>query len=265
MSTSESPPAIDVLDDRLLRAAEGVVAEHLGEDAAGGGGRGGRRGQGRFGGVHRRRRSYVRARATGRPAAEGVPARGCRAGPATDNRANPPERNGARHGIGQQGHHRRQPRPRPRGSLHARTAAPRATSAIATSRSWKDKNSGEKVEETEWHRVVFNDKLAEIAGEYLKKGRSVYVEGPPEDAQVDRQGRRREVHAPRSSPATCRCSAAAKAWAAAPAARTAATAAAGGGGYERPAPAARPAAPRPSRPAAKSSTGFDNMDDDIPF
>ena len=48
---------------------------------------------------------------------------------------------------------------------------------IATSRQWKSKDSGEKVEETEWHRVVFYDRLAEIAGEYLKKGRSVYVEG----------------------------------------------------------------------------------------
>jgi len=48
---------------------------------------------------------------------------------------------------------------------------------IATSRQWKDKTSGEKQEETEWHRVVFYDRLAEIAGEYLKKGRSVYVEG----------------------------------------------------------------------------------------
>ena len=49
--------------------------------------------------------------------------------------------------------------------------------AIATSRSWKDKTSGERQEETEWHRVVFYDRLAEIAGEYLKKGKSVYVEG----------------------------------------------------------------------------------------
>ena len=49
--------------------------------------------------------------------------------------------------------------------------------SIATTRGWKDKTSGERKEETEWHRVVFYDRLAEIAGEYLKKGRSVYVEG----------------------------------------------------------------------------------------
>ena len=49
--------------------------------------------------------------------------------------------------------------------------------SVATTRSWKNKESGDKTEETEWHRVVFYDKLAEIAGEYLKKGRSVYVEG----------------------------------------------------------------------------------------
>ena len=48
---------------------------------------------------------------------------------------------------------------------------------VATTRRWKNKESGEKDEETEWHRVVFFDRLAEIAGEYLKKGRSVYVEG----------------------------------------------------------------------------------------
>ena len=48
---------------------------------------------------------------------------------------------------------------------------------IATSRQWKDKTSGERQEETEWHRVTFFDRMAEIAGEYLKKGRPVYVEG----------------------------------------------------------------------------------------
>lgn len=47
---------------------------------------------------------------------------------------------------------------------------------IATTDTWKDKN-GEKQEKTEWHRVTFYRKLAEIAGEYLKKGRSVYIEG----------------------------------------------------------------------------------------
>jgi single-strand DNA-binding protein len=48
---------------------------------------------------------------------------------------------------------------------------------IATTDSWKDKTSGERKEATEWHSVVLFDKLAEIAGEYLRKGRSVYIEG----------------------------------------------------------------------------------------
>ncbi|MGR8759476.1 single-stranded DNA-binding protein [Bacillus thuringiensis] len=49
--------------------------------------------------------------------------------------------------------------------------------SVATTSSWKDKASGERREETEWHRVVIYGRLAEIAGEYLKKGRSVYLEG----------------------------------------------------------------------------------------
>jgi single-strand DNA-binding protein len=48
---------------------------------------------------------------------------------------------------------------------------------LATSETWKDKNTGETQERTEWHRVVFYNRLAEIAGEYLKKGSKVYVEG----------------------------------------------------------------------------------------
>ena len=64
---------------------------------------------------------------------------------------------------------------------------------LATTRNWKNKESGERQEETEWHRVVLFDRLAEIAGEYLKKGRPVYIEGRLHP-QVDRQGRRGEVH-----------------------------------------------------------------------
>ena len=48
---------------------------------------------------------------------------------------------------------------------------------VATSESWRDKQSGETQERTEWHRVVFFNRLAEIAGEYLRKGRQVYIEG----------------------------------------------------------------------------------------
>jgi single-strand DNA-binding protein len=51
------------------------------------------------------------------------------------------------------------------------------TIGLATTRRWKDKQSGERREATEWHRVVFFSPLAEIAGEYLKKGRQVYIEG----------------------------------------------------------------------------------------
>lgn len=49
--------------------------------------------------------------------------------------------------------------------------------SIATTSSWKDKNSGERREETEWHKVVFYNRLAEVAGEYLKKGSQIYIEG----------------------------------------------------------------------------------------
>ena len=52
-----------------------------------------------------------------------------------------------------------------------------ANITIATSESWKDKNTGEQVDKTEWHRVVFFRRLAEIVGEYLKKGSKIYVEG----------------------------------------------------------------------------------------
>jgi single-strand DNA-binding protein len=62
------------------------------------------------------------------------------------------------------------------------------TITLATTDTWKDKN-GDKQEKTEWHRVVFYRKLAEIVGEYLKKGRSIYVEGRLETKKwTDKQG-----------------------------------------------------------------------------
>ncbi len=59
---------------------------------------------------------------------------------------------------------------------------------IATSSSWKDKQSGEREERTEWHRVVFFNRLAEIAGEYLKKGVQVYIEGSLRTRSYDKNG-----------------------------------------------------------------------------
>jgi single-strand DNA-binding protein len=127
---------------------------------------------------------------------------------------------------------------------------------VATSRQWKDKTSGDRQEETEWHRIVFFDRMAEIAGEYLKKGRPVYVEGrlktrkwtdkdgvdkyTTEIVATDMQmlGSREGMGSPGDD--------------------------AGGGGSSRGSGAARPSAPA-QKPSAKSSTGFDDMDDDIPF
>ena len=63
------------------------------------------------------------------------------------------------------------------------------TLSIATSESWNDKQTGEKQERTEWHRVKLFGKLAEISGEYLKKGRQVYIEGSLRtDKYTDKQG-----------------------------------------------------------------------------
>ena len=62
---------------------------------------------------------------------------------------------------------------------------------IATSRQWKDKTSGERQEETEWHRTTFFDRMAEIAGEYLKKGSLVFVEGRIQTRSWDKDGETR--------------------------------------------------------------------------
>jgi single-strand DNA-binding protein len=111
------------------------------------------------------------------------------------------------------------------------------------------------MEETEWHRVVFYDRLAEIAGEYLKKGRPVYVEGRLKTRKwQDKDGVEKyttEVIAEQMQLLGSREGMGGGADEA-------------GGGGSRPAPAQRPAAGRPA-PASKSSTGFEDMDDDIPF
>ncbi len=62
---------------------------------------------------------------------------------------------------------------------------------IATSESWKDKTTGEQQERTEWHRIKFFGKLAEIAGEYLKKGSQVYVEGKLRTDEYEKDGVKR--------------------------------------------------------------------------
>jgi len=110
---------------------------------------------------------------------------------------------------------------------------------IATSEKWKDKQSGEMKEATEWHRVVFNDRLAEVAGEYLRKGSSVYIEGSIRTRKyTDQQGVEKYATEIRADVMKML-----------------------GGkpdGGERPARAPSPAASKPS-------SGFDDMDDSIPF
>ncbi|HSE12741.1 MAG TPA: single-stranded DNA-binding protein [Rudaea sp.] len=62
---------------------------------------------------------------------------------------------------------------------------------VATSESWKDKQTGEQQERTEWHRVEFFGRLAEIAGEYLKKGSQVYIEGKLRTDEYEKEGVKR--------------------------------------------------------------------------
>ena len=148
--------------------------------------------------------------------------------------------------------------------------------SLATTRNWKNKDSGERQEETEWHRVVFNDRLAEIAGEYLKKGRPVYVEGRLKTRKwTDKDGVEKyttEIFADQMQLLGGREEGGMGGGAGGGASR--ASMAGGADDYgddSAPAPAPRRSAPPPRapaaapRPAPKSSTGFDDMDDDIPF
>ena len=124
---------------------------------------------------------------------------------------------------------------------------------LATTRSWKDKNSGDKVEETEWHRIVFRDRLAEIAGEYLKKGKQVYIEGRLKTRKyTDKDGVDKYATEVIATDMTMLGSR-----------EGMGGGDEGGGGYSR--PAARPASAPSAKPAAKQGAGFEDMDDDIPF
>lgn len=132
--------------------------------------------------------------------------------------------------------------------------------AVATTESWKDKGSGEKKELTEWHRITFYRKLAEIAGQYLKKGSQVYVEGRLQTRKwTDKDGVERyttEIIADTMQMLGSRQGAGGSApmdddYSSAPASRQNTSSGSGGGGASRP----------PSKPAPN----FSDMDDDIPF
>ncbi len=134
------------------------------------------------------------------------------------------------------------------------------TLSVATSEQWKDKQ-GEKQEKTEWHRVKFTRKLAEIVGEYVKKGQQIYIEGKLETQKyTDKQGIERystdvvanemQMLGGKSSGGGDRGgSREDSGWSSG-----------GGDGFSTPKPAGRPAAA-----AASSPAGNDPFDDEVPF
>ena len=153
-----------------------------------------------------------------------------------------------------------------------------ANVTIATTDKWKDKQTGEMKEATEWHRVVFNGRLAEIVGQYLRKGSQVYVEGSlrtrkwTDQAGVEKYST--EIRADQMQMLGGRQGMGGQGGG-----HDDGYGDQGGGGYDqaprRAAPAPmqqqRPAAPAP-RPAPapvaqapRAASGFDDMDDDIPF
>jgi len=124
---------------------------------------------------------------------------------------------------------------------------------LATTESWKDKASGEKREITEWHRVVFYRKLAEIVGQYLKKGSSVYVEGRIRTRKwQDKEGQERyttEIEASEMQMLGGRQSA---------------SSSGGDVEYGGSMPSSAPSNGARQAPAKKAPS-FEDMDDDIPF
>ena len=137
-----------------------------------------------------------------------------------------------------------------------------ANVTVATSSRRKDRNSGEMIEDTQWHRVTFFERLAEIVGEYVKKGSPIYVEGRLRystymDKTTGVEKNSVEIVATEMQLLGGREG------------RGGGDEGGGGGGYSRPAAAPRQApsrpAPAPAPAAARPASGFDDMDDDIPF
>ena len=141
--------------------------------------------------------------------------------------------------------------------------------SIATTDTWKDKTSGEKKEATEWHRVVFFNRLAEIAGEYLKKGSQVYVEGRLRTRKwQDKEGQ--DKYTTEIVCDTMQMLGGRQGMGSAGAGEGGGRGEGSGRGAERgepsesrggPPPEGRPAAAGAKKPAGK----FDDMEDDIPF
>jgi len=133
---------------------------------------------------------------------------------------------------------------------------------VATTDRYKDKQSGEMREATEWHSISFFGKLAEIAGQYLKKGSQVYVEGSLRTRKyTDKAGV--EKYATDIRADTMQMLGSRQGMGGGDGGGS-------GGGYSRPAPAgaSRPAAapaPAAGKPAPAGGSGFDDLDDDIPF
>lgn len=131
--------------------------------------------------------------------------------------------------------------------------------AIATTESWKDKTTGEKKELTEWHRITFYRKLAEIAGQYLTKGASVYVEGKLQTRKwTDKDGVEKyttEIIADQMQMLGGRQQGGAQDD----------DAGRGSAQSNAPAPRTQPAPTAAPRPQQKPAPNFNDMDDDIPF
>lgn len=135
---------------------------------------------------------------------------------------------------------------------------------VATTETWKDKATGEKKEQTEWHRVAFFGRLAEIAGQYLKKGSQVYVEGRLQTRKYQKDGvdhYSTEIRADEMKMLGSRQGAGE-----APSRDSGRDSAPSRGGYDNaPSYQQPPQAAAPQSRPSSGGGGFGDMDDDIPF